>query len=434
MGKLQFRAFYADTLGMGRLSNILFLLGSLLAGGLQASPAYADTKSVCAKEAAIEKRMTRLRDQMNAPNANVDTLNRDLQREDTNLYTAKLDCQEAKDKDARDKTACEQKAEASKGADGQQKAVWKWDPDSNSCDDVSKDVKTTGSSGDECGNASVFKGQLRGQACKETANTVKDVNSQNEALTASTTAITTVYSSAQSMQATGAQGDAQERQKKIMQALAISKIATGGLALTNAMRLKNAASEAEDASSSISQASKDLRTHCDTQIAANPAAKMSMDQCFFQNAKNFRIDPTEAERANFERMSSASSQSQEQADKASNAAKAAMVQGMADALVGVQALQLANQAGANAAAAGTIPTVMALAPTTLRGSSGGSMGGLGAAEGGSAPVDYGVTGDGGGPVLGGNMGGNGNGLMEGKSFGRPSGGAQAARSGVTTGG
>lgn len=215
-----------------------------------------------------------------------------------------------------------------------------------------------------------------------------------------------------------------------MQALAISKIATGGLALSNAARLKSAASDAEGASSSISSAQKDLSAKCDQLTAGG---QMNADQCFFQQARHYGIDPTEAERANFERMRSASSQSQEQADKANNLAKAAMVQGMADALVGVQALQLANQAQQNAAQAGTLPQVAALAPTVLRGTSGGSLGGFGSTEGAGQPVDYGVTSDG-GVGLGGQVGGFRNGIKDGKGFGRASGGGGPARSSVTTAG
>ncbi|RYZ95052.1 MAG: hypothetical protein EOP11_25535, partial [Proteobacteria bacterium] len=350
MGKLKLLQGYADTLAMGSFKLMLFLITALMSAG--ANEALASSKTICESVKKVEAQIASKRSLAASDPSRTDSLTREISVLDSRRIELDMDCETAKQKDITDKAACDNKVAASQGSAGEEKAVWKWDPDSNTCEDLSKNVKTTGSS-DECGNASVFKGQLRGQACKETMNTVKDVASQNEALTASTTAITTVYSSAQSMQATGAQGDAQERQKKIMQALAISKIATGGLALTNAMRLKNAASDAEDASSSISVASKDLRAHCDGLIAAAPSgARMSMDQCFYQNAQKFRIDPTEAERANFERMSSASSQSQEQADKANNAAKAAMVQGMADALVGVQALQLANQASANAAAAG----------------------------------------------------------------------------------
>lgn len=418
---LRFRPFPTDKLRMSRLTLLVapFLL-------FAATDALADSKSACAKVEQVQKRIDRLTNQLNNASGNTDSITRQIDNERNNKSNAELDCKEAEDKDKRDQDECDRKIASSKQSG---EAVWKWDPATKTCESLAN-TKSNNETGD-CNNASLFKGGLKGQACKEAASTVKDVTSQNEALVASTTALTTGYSSAQAMGATGAQNDAQERQKKIMQALAISKIATGGLAMTNAARLKSAASDAEDASSSISSAQKELSARCDQ---LTKGSQMSMDQCFFQQARNYNIDPTEAERASFDRMRSASSQSQEQADKANNLAKAAMVQGMADALVGVQALQIANQAQQNANQAGALPSVQALAPTVLRGTSGGSMGGFGSSEGAGAPVDYGVGpgGDGGG--LGGQSGGFTNSIKEGKSFGRPSGGGSGARSSVTTAG
>ncbi|RYZ98540.1 MAG: hypothetical protein EOP11_20555, partial [Proteobacteria bacterium] len=292
MGKLQFRAFYADTLGMGRLLN--FSLFLLLASTLSAE---AGKGPACKAEDTAKAAEARIASSIGAGGNGTEAALESARRK---VADQRLACVEEEQKVSGDRDRCNEKDRATQG-------MWKWDDSDNTCEDQAN-IKKTGSSGEsgDCSNAGYFKGQLRGQACKETANTVKDVASQNEALTASTTAITTVYSSAQSMQATGAQGDAQERQKKIMQALAISKIATGGLALTNAMRLKNAASEAEEASSSISQANKDLKTFCDQQAnLPDRAARLTSDQCFFKHAKDFKVESTEAERANFERMSSA---------------------------------------------------------------------------------------------------------------------------------
>jgi len=405
----------------------LALLAILLAPSDAAFAADA-----CATETSTQTAIDKERRVMETNPASAETSNRNIEALQRKLATAHVECEDQRTKERKAEETCNAKASAT-NPDGS-KVIWKWDAESKTCEDQSQTGgKSTSNSGD-CNNAEYFKGGLRGQACKETATTVKDVTSQNEALTASTTALTTVYSSAQSMQATGAQADSQDRQKKIMQALAISKIATGGLALTNAARLKSAASDAEGASSSISSAQKQLSDVCDQQAALpDRNARLTTDQCFYKYAAQYGVDPTEAQRANFDRMRSGATQSQEQADRANNLAATAMVQGMADALVGVQALQLANQAQQNAAQAGTIPQVVAMAPTQLRGSSGGSMGGFGSTEGAGAPVDYGVSSDG-GTGLGGNTGEFHNGIQEGKSFGRPSGGASPARSSVTTGG
>src|SRR5690606_22798947 len=114
-------------------------------------------------------------------------------------------------------------------------------------------------------------------------------------------------------------GDAQERQKKIMQTLAIAKIATGGMQLLGAGQLKMAARGAEGAASNISEAQKSISAACDE------ITDLSEEQCFYQQAKAQGYSVDNEDYINYSRMRSAVSQSQEQADQANAMAKMSMV-------------------------------------------------------------------------------------------------------------
>ncbi len=193
---------------------------------------------------------------------------------------------------------------------------------------------------DDCSSASVFT-NLKGRNCKVAMEAVKDVGDRTSALTDATNAVTTAYSSMQATGATGSQDDAQTRQANIMKTLAISKLATGALNLEGAMQLKNAASGAETASSTISGAQKGLAAKCQN-------SDDDMQVCFFKHAQEFGVTADDRAYANFERMRQGASQSQDQADAANALAKTSMITGAADMLVGLQALKMAQMAANNA--------------------------------------------------------------------------------------
>lgn len=231
--------------------------------------------------------------------------------------------------------------------------VYSWDAKKHKCINKSDTASSRSlPSSDDCNSASLFSGDLKGQNCKKALDTTRDVKARNSALTEATTAATTAYSAMQANGATGAQEDAQTRQANIMKTLAMSKIATGALSLTGAMQLKSAASGAEDASSTITGAQKQLMGAC---------GNSSDDQaCFFQNAQKFGISPDSQSYASFARMKQGASQSQDQADAANALAKTSMISGAADLLVGLQALKAAQMANNNAAQ--MAPPPLAVAP------------------------------------------------------------------------
>jgi hypothetical protein len=252
----------------------------------------------------------------------------------------------------------------------------------NTCVDRTE-VKAISDS-DECNNASVFT-ELKGKNCKNALDAVKNVQARNSAITETTNAATTAYSGMQAMQATGNQDDALARQKNVYQALAVSKLATGALNLQGAMQLKSAASGAEDANSTITSAQQAI-----TQACANAPDEQV---CFYQNAEKFGISKDALTYANIERMKRAAAQSHDQAEAANNLAKQSMITGMADALVGLKAMQMAQMAGQ--AAQQMAPPPVVVPPSTIRfGQSGSSQGDASLAQGTpQAPVDYGVPTD-----------------------------------------
>ncbi len=253
------------------------------------------------------------------------------------------------------------------------------------CVDLSQEVKNITDS-DECNNASIFS-ELKGKNCKKAADTIKSVQSRNSALTAATTAGTQAYSGFQAQQATGAQDDAQLRQANIMKAAAMSKFATGALNLAGAMQLKSAASGAEAANSTITEAQKNLAQAC----------KNADDEqrCFYQNATKFGISSDAASYANFERMKRGASQSHDQAEAASALAKQSMITGAADMLVGLQAMKMAQMAQQNAGNMAPPPMVVPPPPNVHRFGSAQNPGSPNLVPSNpQAPVDYGVPKDG----------------------------------------
>src|SRR5690606_11022572 len=121
---------------------------------------------------------------------------------------------------------------------------------------------------------------LRGEACANAVQAIKNVHAQPESVGASTTAAVQGYSSYQATMATGQQADAQMQQKKILQTLAVAKIATGALQMAGAAQLKSAAGSAESAASDISGAHQNLRSHCDSAVVRRE--NLSDEQCFYK--------------------------------------------------------------------------------------------------------------------------------------------------------
>lgn len=309
---------------------------------------------------------------------------------------------------------------------GNAKKYFKFNEETGECEEKEFGHKENPEAGD-CNNAELFRGtNWKGEACKNTANTVKDVTVRQEAVTASAQAITTTYSAMQAQRTSGFQNDAQARQQKILQALAITKIATGGMQLAGAAQLKSSAGEAEAAASSISQGHKEIAAACSSRT------DVSEETCFYEVASDKGLPSDKAAYANFERMKSASTQSQEQADAANNLAKANMVTGLADTLVGLQALQMSRQAQQNAMGMGLPPRAPIPGYRLGSGQSGGLSPGVAPTTGTQTPSDFGLPGSDSGEfgVAGGGVG---NGIKGGKGFAATP-GMKVEKSGVSSAG
>lgn len=429
MGKFNSIAEKADKAYMAKL---LLLPAILLAlSGANAVAADDFEPASCGEVTRIKARLADIDSKLPGQEALAGTnpqakIQADTYRSQKSMYESQLvdkelDCS-SKTTAARDgKAACQAKDPSGK--------LYKWNPDAGTagkCEDaVAGNAKSNPNEG-ECNNAELFKGSnLRGEACKSAEGTIKNVKAQQEAITATTQVAATAYSGMQAQQATGAQDDAQLRQQKIMQALAFSKIASGGIQLAGAAQLKSAAGDAEGASSSISQANKNIAAACEKNTA------LSAEQCFYKEAPNQGVQADSQAYATFERMKSASAQSQEQANKANSMAKVSMITGMADTLVGLQALALSRQAQQNAQ--GMAPPPAPPIPSYRLG--GASMGGMapGAVPGESpaGPEDFGLPGDG-SLALGSGGGPIGNSIKAGKGY--ASSGYKPEKSSVSTAG
>jgi hypothetical protein len=284
----------------------------------------------------------------------------------------------------------------------------------------------------ECSAAEILRGtNLKGEACKDTAQTIKNVQSQQESIGAATTAAVQGYSSYQATMATGQQADAQLQQQKILQGAGAAKLATGLLQLAGAAQLKSAAGKATTAASDISDANQGLLNKCDS--AAVKRENLSSEQCFYKYAGQFGITDSAKELANFERLKSAQVQSQTQAERANDMAKASMITGMADTLVGIQAMMMARQTQQNVDFMGAPPAPQPIMGYNIGGASqGGFSPGGGATPGDAMPTDFG-GGGGDGTTLGGGSGPISNGIAGNKGF-APTPGSKPERSTVSTAG
>jgi hypothetical protein len=419
--------FPREAIALGILFFILSLFAALQAQG-------ADKPKSCTTLDALKKEKTRQESYLNALRSNSSSGSEAMRAQislkentmielDARISTTEIDCATDQAKVDRDQEKCKRSAETNPGL---------YDIDSDgTCTMKEVGTKANPNTG-ECNNAELLRGtNLKGEACKDTANTIKGVQAQQESIGAATTAAVQGYSSYQATMATGQQADAQMQQRKILQGLAVAKIATGALQMAGAAQLKSAAGNATAAASNISEAHKGLMQKCDS--AAVKREGLSSEQCFYKNAKEFGITDSAQELANFERLKSAQVQSEEQATRANDMAKASMITGMADAFVGIQAMMMARQTQQQVDFMGAPPA----APIAGYNIGGASQGGLtpggGATPGNAAgPTDFG-DGSGPGTTLGGGGGPIGNGIKGGKGF-APTPGSKAEKSTVSTAG
>ncbi len=412
------------------LGVMLFLFSSFLVFASKTArgedPAICDRHSEVVRTIAnLDARIAEIR---NKPEATrTDQEKHDLSRMESEnsvnrgrADTLSMKCEDQKADIAAERRKCDSKT-------GNAAKYFKFNDETGECEEKEFGHKDNPESG-ECNNAELFRGtNWKGEACKNTANTVKDVTVRQEAVSASAQAIATTYSAMQAQQTSGFQNDAQARQQKILQALAITKIATGGMQLAGAAQLKTSAGEAEAAASSISEGHKKIAAACSTRT------DVSEETCFYEVASKEGLPSDKAAYANFERMKSASTQSQEQADAANNLAKANMVTGLADTLVGLQALQMSRQAQQNAMGMGQLPQQPMIPGYRLgSGQSGGLSPGVAPGTGTQAPTDFGTPGADTGEfgVAGGGVG---NGIRGGKGF-APTAAMKVEKSGVSSAG
>lgn len=322
-------------------------------------------------------------------------------------------CQEARDKLVDSQEKCEEKGRKGKVVvNGVEKPMFEWDASKNDCVQNFKNGDKA-LADNECNQAEVFAGgTLKGQNCKAATATVKEAQDRNKAITDTTVSLGTAYAQVNAMTASGKQDDAQKRQAQVLQGLAISKLISGGSALTGAAQMKSAATGAEQANQAMSGAYKNLNAACDAQSARFNGDRQA---CFFSLAPQFQVPTTKAEYASFDRLTGGATQSADAARAANAAATTSGISGLADTLVGFQALQMANQAkkAGNNMASLPPPKVIGIAPFAGA-SQAPSLGGFGT---GTKPTDHGNPAND-GTVLG-NVG-NGNirgGMKAGKSFG-----------------
>jgi len=301
--------------------------------------------------------------------------------------------------------------------------VYKWDRYLKQCVENEKETAAG-----ECSEADRLRGsKLNGEACQEASSTIRDVAAQQDGIGTTTQAAATAYSSMQAMQATGAQEDALARQQKILQTMALAKIATGGLALSGAAQLKSAASDAEGAAVEIGGAHGRIDSLCKKEVEKkeeeflrsiersgpyDPKVGSTSDEMHRECFNRHAASSVSREALSYDTlltMKEAARQSQAQADKANSMAKASLITGMADTLVGLQALALSRQTQQK--------QQMMLPPVALppgyqfpgaRGGSGASAGGLVMGDANNLPADYGLAEGGGegGLAIGGGAPGN----------------------------
>jgi hypothetical protein len=347
------------------------------------------------------------------------------------LETAQDNCNRAKDRKAVAEKTCREKEKLNHNdpKTGQPVVLYRWveTAGKGECVEYAKGDKSITEK--ECNQADIFEGNtLKGQNCRAATTTIKEVSDRNKAITNTTVALGSTYAQVAAMSSTGKQQDAQESQRKVLQGLAISKLISGGSALTGAAQLKSAAAGAEEGNQAMSGAYVNINKECDSRIASFNNDRRA---CFFAVAPNHQVPASKMEYANFERLTGGAGQSADAAKAANAAAITSGISGLADTVVGLQAMQMANQAKNQANNMGSMPTprVIGLAPFTGA-SQAPNLGGFGT---GTKPTDFGNPGAD-GATLGNTNGGN---IRGGMKAGKPFGGSNAfvsAKSGVSAAG
>lgn len=317
----------------------------------------------------------------------------------TRLEEARDKCAYNQRKLETERTTCTQKM--------QQQPFWKWNEKEQKCDNLAEKKESVGN--DDCSKANLYaNSSLKGQNCKIARDTVEEVQERNKALNEITVTGATSVAQIQAMASSGQQQDAQKRANKMLMGLSLARLATGLSQGAGAVQLRNAASDAEDASTRMNNAYKQIDSVC-----ANPAGNLTREECFYKNASTYGISPDKSAYAQY--LSGGASQAEDAAKAASNAATGSTITGLADTLVGLQALQMARQADKNANNMTSLPPPRVIGIAPIRGAS--TAPNLGGFNTGTTPTDYGNPSDSGttlGNIGGGNIRG---GLKDGKSFG-----------------
>lgn len=414
-----------EAIALGILFFVLSIFAASHAHGAEDPTSCKTLKRLQDQKQREEATLNRVKDDFRSNRATqnqVDAVEKRIENIQSSIYQIESDCNVDKAK-AEDKLAsCRAKARTNPGL---------YDTSDDSCEMKEIGSKSNPNTG-ECSAAELLRGSnLKGEACKDAATTIKSVQSQQESIGAATTAAVQGYSSYQATMATGQQADAQAQQRKVLQGLAVAKITTGALQLAGAAQLKSAASDAYSAETEISGANKSLRAKCDS--AEVRRLSLTDEQCFYKHAKDYGIPEDQKAYANFERLTMAQNQSKAQADRANDMAKASMISGMADAFVGIQAMMMARQTQQQAQVMGAAPAQPIMGYNLAGASQGGLTPGGGATPGNAySPTDFG-DGSGPGNTLGGGGGPIGNGIKGGKGFAVTP-GSKAERSTVSTAG
>jgi len=256
--------------------------------------------------------------------------------------------------------------------------IWIWrdkTDESKGCrkDDKFADQKEPEYDDSDCRHANKFKGTtLHGERCSETASLLKETQTRNEAVNASSTALATAAATVNAMRTTGTAEDAQKAAHKTLIGMSLSKIAQGTSELKGAYDLRMASDDASDAALRMSNAYGAAKSTCLNEERPDVGAQ-AMNTCITTKLQSNNsisdIKPSE-----YSRLIGASNQTQAQADKAKSAASQSMISGLANTLVSIQAMQAAKKAQQNAVNMGSAPGLQTFMLTPVGSASTGALG------------------------------------------------------------
>ncbi len=336
--------------------QILFLIFFII----MAQPAHADQQDCSTAGSQYDDQINALKTKITSLDPNdpgLPSYRQSLASLTTSQINAPSECQKQNLADQNQQAAISRRQQACATKASQYPGVYQWDDSRQTCiNKADQAAQRNYSNDDDCGSASMFAGDLKGENCKKALETVRDVQDRNSSLSDATNAAAGAYGNYQATSATGAQSDAQTRQANVMKTLAIAKFATGALSLSGAMQLKAAASGAEDANSTITGAMQNIQGACGN----DP----DEEACFYSKAPQFGVPADQRTYASYSNMKQGAQQSQDQADQANSVAKDSVISGASDLLIGMQAMQAANMANNNAQNFAP-PPMMARAPASV---------------------------------------------------------------------